>query len=72
MAIVEPLLDEIVYEKIKSGNGSFDSILGIKKEYNISILKIMGTLQRLEENNIITRFNDKFVINKREVGYGKK
>jgi predicted transcriptional regulator len=64
MAIEEPLLDEVVFKKIKSGNGSFDSILSIKKEYNISILKIMGTIQRLEENNIITRSNNKYVINK--------
>lgn len=63
MAITKPLFDEVVYERIKSGYGSFDDILRFKNDYNISIIEIIGALQRLEDNNSIIRLNNRFVVN---------
>ena len=62
MSLKRPFLDELIFTKVKNGNGTYDDILNLKKEYNITILEIVGSLQRLEDNNIIKRLNNKFKI----------
>lgn len=62
MIFKEPELDEIIFEKIKNGKCTIDDILTLKKEYKISIIEIVESLQRLEDNNIIKRSNDKYII----------
>ncbi len=62
MIFKEPELDEIIFKKMKSGKGTFDDILTLKKEYNINIIEIAESLQRLEDNYIIKQLNDKYII----------
>ena len=63
MSEKKPFIDEVLFERIKTGDGSFENILELKKNMNFSIIELVASLQRLEDGNIIIRKKNKFIIN---------
>jgi hypothetical protein len=59
----EPVLDDLVFKRIKEGDCSIDDLLKMKKEYDIDILQLGRSIQRLKEVNLIKRDGNKYIIN---------
>lgn len=55
-------LDELIYSWIKDGHNSVDEILKLKQQYNLGIIEIVESLNRLEDYHIIKRNKDKLLI----------
>jgi len=55
-------LEEVLLQKIKNGEGTFDGILDLKKEYNINIVEVSRTLEKLIKSNSVIQLENKFVI----------
>ena len=62
MVVQEQKVNEIVYNLIKTGHNTIDELVKLKNEYEIDIIEFVEALGMLEDNNLITRTNDKFLI----------
>jgi hypothetical protein len=63
MKFHDPEIDEMVFNWIKKGFNSYGEILKLKSDYRIKTYKIIKSLERLEEYDLIKKRKDKYIIN---------
>jgi hypothetical protein len=59
----EPSLEEIILKGIKDGNGMEYEIMSVARRYNFQIIDVRRALQKLIDNNKISKSGNKFIVN---------